>query len=104
MSQFEKVCRVSDIPDPGKRVFQLGDAFVLVCHVAGGFYAIDDCCTHDDGPLGDGTLDGLTIVCPRHGARFDVRTGRVLAMPATRAVPSHEVRIEGDDVYVRIAD
>ena len=104
MGEFVKVCRTSDIPDPGKRVFPLGDTFVLVSHVGGGFYAIDDCCTHDDGPLGEGVLDGFAIVCPRHGARFDVRTGRVLAMPATRPTPAYEVRVEGDDVLVRVAD
>ncbi len=102
MSDFVRVCRTSDIPDPGKRVFPVGEAFVVLCHVEGHFYAIDDCCTHDDGPLGEGQLDGLAIVCPRHGARFDVRTGRVLAMPATRATRAYEVRIEGEEVYVKV--
>jgi 3-phenylpropionate/trans-cinnamate dioxygenase ferredoxin component len=104
MSDFTKVCKTSDIPDPGKQVFEVGDHFLVLAHVGGRFYAIDDRCTHDDGPLGEGQLDGFAIVCPRHGARFDVRDGRVLAMPATRPTPSYQVQVEGDDVLVRIDD
>jgi 3-phenylpropionate/trans-cinnamate dioxygenase ferredoxin subunit len=102
MSDFVHVCKKSDIPEPGKRVFQVDDAFVLLCRIDGQFYALDDCCTHDDGPLGEGCLDGFAIVCPRHGARFDVRTGGALAMPATRATRSYEVRVEGEDVLVKV--
>lgn len=104
MANFIQVCKTTDIPDPGKQVFEVGDHFVLVAHVGGAFYAIEDRCTHDDGPLGEGPLEGLAVVCPRHGARFDVRDGRVLAMPATRPVPSFEVKVEGDDVLVKIED
>ena len=66
------------------------------------FYAIEDQCTHDGGPLGEGKLDGATgqIVCPRHGARFDLRTGAALTLPAIEPVPVYEVRIEGGDILV----
>jgi 3-phenylpropionate/trans-cinnamate dioxygenase ferredoxin component len=96
------VCKTSDIPDPGKAVFEVGDRFVVVFHLGGRFWALDDCCTHDDGPLGEGELDGYVIACPRHGARFDIRTGDVLSMPATRPTPSFPVKVEGDDVYVNV--
>jgi 3-phenylpropionate/trans-cinnamate dioxygenase ferredoxin subunit len=104
MPESVRVCSRNDIPDPGKRVFPVGDVFVLLCHIGGRFYAIDDCCTHDDGPLGEGELEGFAVICPRHGARFDVRDGRVLAMPATRATRAYEVRVDGDDVYVTVDD
>jgi 3-phenylpropionate/trans-cinnamate dioxygenase ferredoxin subunit len=104
MADFVKVCKTSDIPDPGKQVFEVGDLFLLLTHVGGRFYAISDRCTHDDGPLGEGVLEGFAIVCPRHGAKFDVRDGRVLAMPATRATPAYEVKVEGDDVFVKAED
>jgi len=58
--------------------------------------------THDGGPLADGQLVGFTIACPRHGAQFDIRTGRVLSMPATRDTVAHEVKVEGDQVLVRV--
>ena len=75
---------------------------LLICHPLEGFYAVDDTCTHDDGPLADGWLDGAAIECPRHGARFDVRTGKVLCLPAAVAIGSYPVRIEGGDLQVRL--
>jgi len=80
------------------------ERLVVVIHAAGKFYAIDDLCTHDGGPLGEGELDGFEIICPRHGARFDVRDGRALTMPATKATGSHQVKLEGDTILVRLAD
>lgn len=102
MAQFVRVCKVTDLPDPGKRVFEVGDHFVLVFHVGGKFYALSDCCTHDDGPLGEGTLCDHAIACPRHGAKFDIRDGRVLSMPATRPTASFAVKVEGQDVFVEV--
>ena len=102
MPDFVKVAKVTDIPDPGKQMLELDDALVVLFHVNGRFYCIDDVCTHDGGPLGEGELCGHEIACPRHGAKFDVCTGKALTMPATEATVVHEVRVEGDDVYVRI--
>jgi len=104
MHDFQRVCGVRDLPEGGKRVVEVGDRLVALFRVDGQFYAIDDMCTHDGGPLAEGSLEGHTIICPRHGARFDVRTGRVLSMPATQDTPAHEVKVEGDDVLVRIVD
>lgn len=100
MDDYVRVCNVTDIPDPGKAVFEVGDRFVVVFHVDGKFSALEDCCTHDGGELADGELDGLQIICPRHGARFDIRTGEALTMPATTDTPSFDVRIEGGEVFV----
>ncbi len=88
--------------DPGKMVVEVEDRLVALFHVAGQFYAIDDLCTHDGGPLAEGELQGYTIICPRHGARFDIRTGAVLCMPATRDTIVHEVKVEEGQVYVRV--
>ena len=74
----------------------------MLCHVGGKFYAIDDVCTHDGGPLGEGPLDGYQIACPRHGAKFDIRDGRALTMPATQPTTAYEVKVEGDDVLIRL--
>lgn len=101
MPDFVRVCQQGDIPDPGKQVFEVEGRFVVVFHVDGQFYALDDCCTHDNGPLGEGALDGLAIECPRHGARFDIRNGRVLCMPATQPAAAHQVKVEGTDVYLK---
>jgi 3-phenylpropionate/trans-cinnamate dioxygenase ferredoxin subunit len=78
----------------------------VVFHVGGQLYCLDDVCTHDGGPLSEGALDAgqCTIACPRHGAKFDIRDGRALSMPATKATVAHEVKVEGDSVLVRLAD
>jgi 3-phenylpropionate/trans-cinnamate dioxygenase ferredoxin subunit len=102
MSEFTRVASVSEIPDPGRIVVELDDRLVVVIHTAGHFYALDDVCTHDGGPLGEGTLDGYAIICPRHGAKFDVRDGRALSMPATRPTASHEVKVVGQDILVKL--
>ncbi len=104
MSEFVRVCQVSDVPEPGKRIFEVGEDFIVLFHVNGKFYALDDCCSHDGGPLGEGLLDEFTIICPRHGAQFDIRTGEALTMPAVRPTRSHEVRVDGENVLVKLSD
>lgn len=104
MAEFVKVATVDDIPDPGRITVELDDRIVVVFHIEGEFYCIDDVCTHDGGPLGDGELDGHRVACPRHGALFDVRTGAALTMPATEATVAHEVSVEDGDVLVRLQD
>lgn len=100
--RFVPVSKVSDVPDPGRQVVEVDERLVALFHVDGQFYAIDDVCTHDGGPLAEGQLDGYQIACPRHGARFDIRDGRALTMPATEPTQSYPVRIEGDDVLIGI--
>ncbi len=99
---FVAVAKLADIPAGEARVVTAGDKRLAVCNVDGTVYAIDDTCTHDDGPLGSGTLDGCAIECPRHGARFDVRDGSVLRMPAAVPVQSYPARVVNDEIQVDI--
>ena len=101
---FVRVCKVSDLPDPGKTIVKLGDRTVALFRVSGQFWATDERCTHDGGQLVAGQLEGYTIICPRHGARFDVRTGEVLAPPASVDLAVHQVKVEGDEVLVRVSE
>ncbi len=88
--------RVADLqPGQVRRVEVAGQA-VAVCNVAGHFYAVQDACTHADGPLSEGQLDGQHIICPWHASRFDVLTGAVLDGPASEPVRTYRVVIEGD--------
>ncbi|TMQ62947.1 MAG: non-heme iron oxygenase ferredoxin subunit [Candidatus Eisenbacteria bacterium] len=97
---FVTVARVGEIPRGGVKVVRLGDQPVAVFHLADGYYAMDDLCTHDGGPLAEGILDGDVIECPRHGARFDVKTGAVLCLPAVTPVPVYDVKVVGDEIKV----
>jgi 3-phenylpropionate/trans-cinnamate dioxygenase ferredoxin subunit len=100
MSDYIKVATVADIPPGHKEIVEVDGLEVVVVNLDGKFYALENVCTHDGGPLGEGKLEGYAIICPRHGARFDVRTGAVLKMPAVEPMPTFEVRVEGTDVLV----
>ncbi len=98
--RFMTVARASDVPDPGVKIVRVDGEPVGLFHVEGGWYAIDDVCTHDGGPLAEGLLDGFEIECPRHGARFDIRTGAALSLPAITPVPTRVVRVQGDEIQI----
>jgi len=102
MPEFRRVADVSEVPDPGRTLVEVDGEVVALFHVDGHFYAIDDVCTHDGGTLADGELDGFKIACPRHGARFDVRTGAALSMPAVRPTRSHAVKVADGGVWVAL--
>ncbi len=104
MSDFVQVATVGDVPDPGKATFDVDERLVVLIHAGGQWYCLDDVCTHDGGPLGEGPLEDGALVCPRHWAKFDIRTGEALTMPATEPTAVHEVKIEGENVLVRIND
>jgi metal-sulfur cluster biosynthetic enzyme/nitrite reductase/ring-hydroxylating ferredoxin subunit len=104
MSDFQKVFPVGEIPDPGRQLAELDDRIVVVLHVGGEYFCIDDVCTHDGGPLSEGALEDHTIACPRHGAKFDIRNGKALTMPATEDTVAHDVKVEDGYVWVRIND
>jgi 3-phenylpropionate/trans-cinnamate dioxygenase ferredoxin component len=100
MTDFVTVARAEEV-SPGERmVVQIGRTWIAVFNVDGQFYAIQDVCTHDDGPLAEGKLIGCEIECPRHGARFDLRDGRVTAPPALVPVPVYEVRVQDGQIQV----
>lgn len=104
MIEFVKVGRVEDIPQ-GERIWhEFEEDTVVIFNVNGEIYCIADICTHDGGPLGNGDLEGYAVECPRHGARFDVRSGKVLSLPATEDVRSYEVKVENGDIYVESPD
>lgn len=102
MSEFVKVAKVLDVPEGEMKSFNVKGKGVALCHTAEGFFAVADLCTHDDGPLADGFLDGDQVECPRHGARFSVKTGEVLCLPAVVPIPRYEVKVEGDDIFVSV--
>jgi len=104
MAERVSVGRADAIPEGEARVFQIGELRLAVCRVEGAFYAVEDVCTHDDGPLGEGCLRGHEIECPRHGARFDVRTGAVTRMPAAAPVESFDVVEEDGELFVEIEE
>jgi 3-phenylpropionate/trans-cinnamate dioxygenase ferredoxin subunit len=102
VAEFVTIAKKDDIPAGEVRVYNVNGKELAVAHVDGEFYAIDDVCTHDGGPLGEGYIEDCQIECPRHGARFDLKTGKAMTLPAVMGVAAYPVRIEGDDVQVEV--
>ena len=102
MAEFVTVGKRGDVPVGEARVFAVNGKHIAVCNVDGALYAIDDVCTHDGGPLGEGYLEGGQIECPRHGALFDVKTGKALTLPAVLPVNSYPVRVDGGEIKVEL--
>ena len=99
---FVSVAKVSDVKNGQVKAFAVNGHHLALCNVEGTFFATQDLCTHDGGPLGEGELIDLEIECPRHGGRFDVRTGEVTALPPMFPIKTFPVRVEGDDIQVAI--
>jgi 3-phenylpropionate/trans-cinnamate dioxygenase ferredoxin subunit len=97
---FQRAANVEDVPVGEVRVFRVDGVEVAVANVGGTFYAIDDVCSHDGGPLGEGRVFGDQVECPRHGARFDVKTGRPRTLPAVMPVRTFPVEVEGNEIKV----
>ncbi len=94
-----------DVPVGKAIVVRAGGRRLALCRpTEDEWYAIDDMCTHDGGPLGEGELWGYEIECPRHGAHFDVRTGEALTLPATRPVNAYRVCVDGNAVFVELPE
>ena len=100
MSEFQRVGRAADLPPGGKLLAEIDGRAIGVFNVDGTIYAIDDVCTHDGGPLAEGDLQGCIIQCPRHGAKFDVRTGKAVSFPAFEPVTVHQVEVRDGEIFV----
>ena len=88
----------------GERLFvEIDGQPIVLFNIAGQYFAIGDVCSHDDGPLGDGDLDGMEVICPRHGARFDVHTGKALSLPAVVDIPAFPVRVKDDQIEIGLS-
>ncbi len=101
-AEFIKVCSPCDLPEGTVKVFVVQGKRIALCHTEGKFYAVADLCSHDDGPLGEGELSDHMIECPRHGARFDIKTGKALCLPAVRPIPAYEVELRDGELFVGI--
>ena len=99
MSDFVKVCKVSEIPQGEGRVLECEGEEVAVFNIVGQCHAIANTCPHREGPLGEGSLDGTVVTCPWHGWQFDVTTGSSPVNPSAN-VPKFQVKVEGNDLYI----
>ena len=98
--QFQRFCELAELPPGGKRARKIGDTPVLVCNVKGTLYAVSNVCSHQDYFLNAGRVRNCKITCPLHGAQFSLETGEALCLPATKPIPTYEVRVVDDWIEV----
>ena len=101
---FSKVCDDSELVEGAVKTVSIDDKLILLARYQGAVYAIDDVCTHDGAELGDGDVIDGHIQCPRHGARFDLKTGAAVRMPAIIGISTYPVKIEDGGIFVALAE
>lgn len=100
--EFLAVCAEADLPN-GERLFiEIDEQMIIVFNIAGGLFAIADVCSHDGGSLDEAELEGHEVICPRHGAHFDVRSGEATRLPAVAPIPAFPVRVVDGMIEVGI--
>ena len=101
MSDFVKVANFQDIPLGGSKLVEVETVRVAIFNLDGAILAIEDVCTHDGGPLVEGTIvNGCQVQCPRHGARFDIRTGAALSFPAFEPTNTYAVQLRDGEIWI----
>ncbi|NPU94368.1 MAG: non-heme iron oxygenase ferredoxin subunit [Gammaproteobacteria bacterium] len=98
--EFARFCEASALPDGSKRAKKINDTMVLVCHTQGRLFAVSNVCSHQDKFLHAGRVRNCKITCPLHGAQFDLATGKATCLPATKPIPTYEVRVVDDWIEV----
>ncbi len=100
--KFYQVVKVTDLPEGERLIFEIENHPIVLFNVKGELFATGDLCSHDEGPIGDGEIEGEVIICPRHGAKFDIHTGKALTLPAVTGIPTYPVRILQEYIEVGI--
>jgi 3-phenylpropionate/trans-cinnamate dioxygenase ferredoxin subunit len=100
--EYVGVADVDELQSGDRLFIEIDGTMIALFNLNGEYFAIQDVCSHDDGPVAEGELEGYEIVCPRHGARFDVRSGEVLSLPAAVDIPAYPVRVEGSEIQIGV--
>ena len=102
MSRFVEVARTADVPEQCAIGVNVEGKRIALFNIDGDFYALDDTCSHRGGPLSEGTVNGEQVVCPWHGAHFNIKTGEVTLPPARKDLTRYKVRVKGDAIEIEV--
>ncbi len=102
-NDFTRFCKLEDLPPGSKKASKINNTWVLVCHTRDEqLFAVSNICSHATKPLAGGRMRKCTITCPVHGAKFDLESGEALSLPATKPIPTYELRVEDDWIEVAV--
>ena len=107
VKKWIKAAALQELKAGAPKIIDTNSGRIALIKVEGpeaGIYAVEDVCTHDDGPVAEGPVEGCVIECPRHGAKFDIRTGTVLCMPAVTPIRTYPVRVNGLNIEVQVPE
>ena len=102
MGRFVKVASVGDVPPGSAKLAEVEDKQIALFNLGGAFYAIDNACTHAGASLAEGTIEENQVICPWHGANFDLQSGQALTPPAPEGVAVYKVRVQDSDVEIEL--
>jgi nitrite reductase/ring-hydroxylating ferredoxin subunit len=102
-SRFAPVMKLAEVPQGSMRTCVIGDREIVICHTRVGVFALDNICTHAHARMCEGRLRAARLVCPLHGASFDIRDGRVLGPPAVIPLATHQVRVVDGTIEVSVS-
>jgi nitrite reductase/ring-hydroxylating ferredoxin subunit len=102
MAEFRKVAVVEDVMPGAATLVEIEGKKIALFNLSGTFYAIDDECPHEGGPLSEGEIEGESVVCPWHASVFNIKTGAVETPPAVTGVTAYEVRVQGSDIEIKV--
>lgn len=102
MTQFIKVAGTNEIPAGSMKQIEVNGKSLALFNLAGNYYAIGNECTHRGGPLAEGHVDGESVICPWHGAQFNIKTGAVEGAPASKPVTKYNVRVQGAEIEIEV--
>ncbi len=100
--EFVTVASVEELDSEGRLLLDIDGSPIALFRIADEIFAIADICSHDSGPLAEGEVEGHEVVCPRHGAHFDLQSGKALTLPAVVDIPAYPVKISGEDILVGV--
>jgi 3-phenylpropionate/trans-cinnamate dioxygenase ferredoxin subunit len=100
--EYVEIAPADQLPEGERMFLEVEGRQIVIINLAGKLFAIGDVCSHDNGPVGDGEIEDNEIICPRHGARFDILTGKVTSLPAVVDIPSYPVKIEGGMILLGV--
>jgi 3-phenylpropionate/trans-cinnamate dioxygenase ferredoxin subunit len=102
MKQAVKVANKEDLSPDTIKLVKVGEFDIALCRCGDNFYALGNTCSHQEAPLNEGSIIDGQLECPWHGARFDLKTGAATCLPAVAGVPTYEVELRGDEVWVSV--